>query len=604
MRAEGIRFLGYVNPYLAIDGGMFGEAREQGLLALRQDSDEPYVVDFGEFDCGIVDFTNPAAAAWFADRVIGREMLGVDMAGWMADFGEYLPTDLRLHDGSDPMLAHNRWPVLWAEVNARAIAAKGLTGEALFFMRAGHSGVQAHCPLLWAGDQCVDFSRHDGIGTVITAALSAGLVGNAYSHSDVGGYTSLHGLVRTADLLKRWAELGAFSPVMRTHEGNRPDDNLQVDSTPDILHHFAAMTRVHAALAPYLRSLCDEAADHGLPLQRPLFLHYPTDACFAVRGSVSARARFAGGTDPSRRQGRARGADPRRRCVDPCVDRRRVGCRTEQGRGAFWRTAGLLSDRQRLYTVVPVTVRASGGSFMSQRSNIRDVSARAGVSVKTVSRVLNDHPYVSQDTREKVEAAIRDLEFRPSVAARILAGTKSAQIALIYDNHSPYYINQIQAGCWARCHQDGIRLLGQPVDVDDPDVGDQVRGLVSETHVDGIILSSPVTDCDPVLRTLEQLGIPFVRISPGTNHAMTSSVFMDDAQAADDMTTHLINQGASPHRLYQGAPQSYGLGRAALRLSPRPRPRRAALRAADDRRRAVRFRQRLCSVRALLADAA
>ncbi|WP_439568987.1 alpha-glucosidase [Sphingopyxis sp.] len=280
LRAQGIRFLGYVNPYLAIDGGMFAEARELGLLALRQDSDDPYLVDFGEFDCAIVDFTNPAAAAWFADRVIGREMLDIGIMGWMADFGEYLPTDLRLHDGSDPMLAHNRWPVLWAEVNARAIAAKRLTGDALFFMRAGHAGVQAHCPLLWAGDQCVDFSRHDGIGTVITAALSAGLVGNAYSHSDVGGYTSLHGLVRTADLLKRWAELGAFSPVMRTHEGNRPDDNLQIESDDDILHHFAAMTRVHAALAPYLRSLCDEAADRGLPVQRPLFLHYPTDACY------------------------------------------------------------------------------------------------------------------------------------------------------------------------------------------------------------------------------------------------------------------------------------------------------------------------------------
>jgi sulfoquinovosidase len=207
-------------------------------------------------------------------------MLDIGMTGWMADFGEYLPTDLRLHDGSDPMLAHNRWPVLWAEVNARAIADRGLTGEALFFMRAGHSGVQAHCPLLWAGDQCVDFSRHDGIGTVITAALSAGLVGNAYSHGDVGGYTSLHGLVRTAELLKRWAELGAFSPVMRTHEGNRPDDNLQIDSDPDILHHFAAMTRVHAALAPYLRALGDEAAEHGLPVQRPLFLHYPTEASY------------------------------------------------------------------------------------------------------------------------------------------------------------------------------------------------------------------------------------------------------------------------------------------------------------------------------------
>ncbi len=280
LRAEGIRFLGYVNPYLAIDGDLFAKARDLRLLALRLDSDDPYIVDFGEFDCAIVDFTNPAAAAWFADRVIGREMLDIGMTGWMADFGEYLPTDLRLHDGSDPMLAHNRWPVLWAEVNARAIADRGLTGEALFFMRAGHSGVQAHCPLLWAGDQCVDFSRHDGIGTVITAALSAGLVGNAYSHSDVGGYTSLHGLVRTAELLKRWAELGAFSPVMRTHEGNRPDDNLQIDSDPDILHHFAAMTRVHAALAPYLRALGDEAAEQGLPVQRPLFLHYPTEASY------------------------------------------------------------------------------------------------------------------------------------------------------------------------------------------------------------------------------------------------------------------------------------------------------------------------------------
>jgi len=191
---------------------------------------------------------------------------------------------------------------------------------------------------------------------------------------------------------------------------------------------------------------------------------------------------------------------------------------------------------------------------VSQRSNIRDVSALANVSVKTVSRVLNDHPYVSAATREKVEAAMKQLDFRPSVAARILAGTKSAQIALIYDNHSPYYLEQIRLGCWQRCHESSVRLLGQPVDVADPDVGDQVRALISETHVDGIVLSSPVTDCDPVLRALETLGIPFVRISPGTNHAMTSSVFMDDAQAADDMTTHLINLGHRRIAFIKGHP--------------------------------------------------
>jgi LacI family transcriptional regulator len=180
---------------------------------------------------------------------------------------------------------------------------------------------------------------------------------------------------------------------------------------------------------------------------------------------------------------------------------------------------------------------------MSERSNIRDVAALAGVAVKTVSRVLNNHPYVAAETRARVEEAMRSLDFRPSIAARILSGAKSNQIALIYDNHSPYYMFQIQNGCWTRCQQDGIRLLAQPVDVADPLIGDQIRGLISETHVDGIVLSSPVTDCDPVLRMLEAMDVPFVRISPGTNHALTSSVFMDDAQAADDMTSHLINFG-------------------------------------------------------------
>ena len=276
LQARGIRFLAYANPYLAVDGILYETARELGHFALRQDSDEAYLVDFGEFDCGVLDFTRGATRDWFAE-VLAREMLDIGIDGWMADFGEYLPTDLRLADGSDPMEAHNLWPVLWAQVNEQALASRGKTGDAVFFMRAGFSGVQAACPLLWAGDQSVDFTRHDGIGTVITAALSAGLVGNAYSHSDCGGYTSLLGNVRTEELMQRWCELAAFAPVMRSHEGNRPDDNLQYDSTPELLACFARWSRVHAALAPYVRTLCDEAVQLGLPAQRPLFLHYPQD---------------------------------------------------------------------------------------------------------------------------------------------------------------------------------------------------------------------------------------------------------------------------------------------------------------------------------------
>ena len=180
---------------------------------------------------------------------------------------------------------------------------------------------------------------------------------------------------------------------------------------------------------------------------------------------------------------------------------------------------------------------------MASRATIKDVSRLAGVSIKTVSRVLNKEKYVREATRAKVDAAMAALKFSPSLAARSLAGRRSFQIALIYDNHSPFYIHQIQDGIWAQCREQGVRMLAQPADVASPTLAAEVGGLIDETHVDGIILSSPVTDAPEVLAELELRGIPFVRISPGTNHAMTSSVFMDDVQAADDMTTHLINLG-------------------------------------------------------------
>ena len=272
LRERGIRFLGYVNPYLCNDGTLFHEAEAAGHLATNA-TGSTALVDFGEFDCGVVDFTSPDAAAWFAERVIGRNMLEFGLSGWMADFGEYLPTDICLR-GGDPMLLHNAWPALWAEVNARAIASRG--SDSLFFMRAGWTGVQKHCPLLWGGDQSVDWTRHDGLPSAVCGALSSGLVGNTFHHSDVGGYTSLFGNIRTPELFMRWAEMAAFTPVMRTHEGNRPGDNVQADD-PAVVPHFARMTCVWVHLVPYLRAVVAEAVATGLPAQRPLFLHFEHD---------------------------------------------------------------------------------------------------------------------------------------------------------------------------------------------------------------------------------------------------------------------------------------------------------------------------------------
>ncbi len=273
LRTQNIRFLGYTSCYLCDDGPLFAEADALGLLA-KNTAGTTYRVDFGEFSCGIPDFTLPAARDWWVTRILRQNMIEIGLSGWMADFGEYLPIDAVLANG-DAKLLHNAWPTIWAEVNATA--ARAAPEPILFWMRAGFTGSSRHSTMLWAGDQCVDFSRHDGMQTVICGALSAGLLGNAYHHSDIGGYTSLFGNVRTPELIMRWTEMAAFTPLMRTHEGNRPDHNLQVDQDPEVLAHFARFTRIWTALAPYLRHISAEAAATGLPAQRPLFLHHEDD---------------------------------------------------------------------------------------------------------------------------------------------------------------------------------------------------------------------------------------------------------------------------------------------------------------------------------------
>lgn len=275
LNAAGIRFLGYVNPYLCEDGPLFTEAQRAGFL-VKNPQGETYRVDFGEFSCGLVDFTLPEAAHWFETRILQREMIDKGLGGWMADFGEYQPVDAVLHEG-DGWVEHNRLPVRWAKSNARAVERAGRTGDILFFMRSGYVGSQPHCPLLWGGDQSVDFSRHDGLPSVIPAALSAGLMGYPYHHSDIGGYTSLFGNVRSPELFQRWSELAAFTAVMRTHEGNRPEENVQFWHSPEVLAHFARMTRLYSLLSPYLSHLVDEAESHGWPIQRPVFFHHEHD---------------------------------------------------------------------------------------------------------------------------------------------------------------------------------------------------------------------------------------------------------------------------------------------------------------------------------------
>lgn len=275
LKEKGIRFLGYINPYVVQGYDLYQEAKSKKYLATKEDK-EDYTVDFGEFYCGVVDFTNEEAKTWYKE-VIKKNLIEFGLDGWMADFGEYLPTDCVLSNGISPEIMHNAWPAIWAQVNYEAVEESGKLGEVLYFMRAGFTGNQKYCTLMWAGDQSVDWSLDDGLASVIPAALSVGITGNGLSHSDIGGYTTLHGMKRTKELFQRWTEMAAFTPIMRLHEGNRPDDNWQFDSDDETIAFLGRFSKVYKGLTPYLKELVHENATKGIPVQRPLFYHYEND---------------------------------------------------------------------------------------------------------------------------------------------------------------------------------------------------------------------------------------------------------------------------------------------------------------------------------------
>lgn len=192
------------------------------------------------------------------------------------------------------------------------------------------------------------------------------------------------------------------------------------------------------------------------------------------------------------------------------------------------------------------------------RSTISDVADAAGVSIKTVSRVLNNERYVRDDTRARVSAAVAALDYHPSLAARSLGGGRSFQIGFIYDNPNPYYAHALQSGIRDRAAQDGVRLIAQPCDRGAQRLAADIGALVDATQVDGLILTPPVTDRRDVLDLLRARGVRVVRVQPGTDLDRTPSTAIDNAAAARAMTARLIGLG---HRRigFVGGPADYAV---------------------------------------------
>ena len=177
------------------------------------------------------------------------------------------------------------------------------------------------------------------------------------------------------------------------------------------------------------------------------------------------------------------------------------------------------------------------------RTTIDDVAARAGVSIKTVSRVLNDEPGVRAETRTRVRAVMAELNYNPSLHARSLAGRRSNLLGLVYDNPSPSYVFAVQNGAMAKSRDANFRLLVLSCQNLRERTVEEVLALAEQTHVDGLVLTPPLSANHELIAVLDRRSVPFVRIAPDALEHESPTVTMDDQGAAREMTEHLIARG-------------------------------------------------------------
>lgn len=193
------------------------------------------------------------------------------------------------------------------------------------------------------------------------------------------------------------------------------------------------------------------------------------------------------------------------------------------------------------------------------RATIDDVAARAGVSIKTVSRVLNNEPNVRPATRAQVEKAISELHYRPNTAARRLAGNRSYLFALVYDDPSRYlnasatYITNLQGGALKKAREAGYDLLIHPCDVRDPGVVDEIKTLIEHSRIDGLLLAPPFAEVKAISRMLSSLGKPAVSVSPGDPHGF-DAVDTNDREVCAEMTRYLSALGHERIAFIKGNP--------------------------------------------------
>lgn len=177
------------------------------------------------------------------------------------------------------------------------------------------------------------------------------------------------------------------------------------------------------------------------------------------------------------------------------------------------------------------------------RLTITDIAQLAGVSKKTVSRVINQAPYVNKKTRSRVEAIIAEHGYQPDPQARGLAFRRSFLVGMIHDNPNSQYVENVHLGILDALADRGYELVIRPCDRRSPTFLDDMRSFVERLRLFGVVLTPSVSEDDRLAKLLESADCPYVRITCAELDKPGRLVLTHDAHGAAAAARRLAQLG-------------------------------------------------------------
>ena len=267
LKSRGLHICVWINPYIAQRSALFDEGMQNGYL-LRRPNGDVWQWDMWQAGMGIVDFTNPEARTWYAEKLGALLKMGVD--AFKTDFGERIPTDAVYHDGSDPFKMHNYYSYLYNKTVFDLLREERGEGDAIMFARSATTGGQQF-PVHWGGDSTATF---ESMAESLRGGLSFGLSGFGFWSHDIGGFEQ----TANADVYKRWTAFGLLSSHSRLHGSNSYRVPWYYDE--EAVTVLSKFTKLKCSLMPYLYRAAIQSHEKGTPMLRAMILEFPDDpAC-------------------------------------------------------------------------------------------------------------------------------------------------------------------------------------------------------------------------------------------------------------------------------------------------------------------------------------